>query len=773
MTKKIKEYEKEENSESDEVLSEEEEEEVEGSDEVDDDEDEDTEDSEDEDDEFEDQGSSDDEDLLEQQAIVSDDEDDEDKDDTSDSRQAAVHDAEKSIRTWTVGRERAVQLQKAKAAGSLDVQQFLHIDDLSSDDEDADGNTIGRVPLHWYDAYDHIGYDVSGQKIVKQVKRDRLDIAIDNKDNDSSNRTVYDMYNDRNVVLSDRDLEIIRRLQSGAIAHPEHNDTPDYIDYSSGIKEDMPIMAAPEPKRRFTPSKWETMRVMKIVKAMQEGRFVSSKNKLEEKKSKPPVYMIWNDTEDEVLAESRRYRFHLPAPKIPLPGHAESYNPPPEYLLNEEEKKEMEEQDPAERQYDFLPTPHSCLRHVEGYDNFVKERFERCLDLYLCPRKLKRRLNIDPETLVPKLPKPKELRPFPNDLCLQYLGHSKAVTSIDVSPDGQYLVSGSNDCTVRLWEVDNSLCRQCWKFSDPVLGVFWNPNSAHHLVSVVTGNKVVLIATGTGDRDSSDVLESFLSSSATVIKHGTDESEEESDEVNENDENEKTNESPFASAKWNSIVPGKKDIVEKVHGYVVGPRLEIVFGSPVSSAKWHYRGDYLAVVVPSGGTKSVSVHQISKGKSQYPFKNKSPGSVQSVTFHPSRPFLFVATQQHVKVYNLVEQKLVKRLLSGCKWISSMDLHPSGDHVVIGSYDRRVVWFDMDLASTPYKTLKFHEKAIRGVKYHKKYPLMASASDDGTVHIFHSTVYKYVHEYIRFVFNVTDFTYVYFEFTNEVISLAIR
>ena len=708
----------------------------------------DSEEEEDEDDEFEDQGSSDDEDLLEQQ-MESDDEDDDEKDDPKDTRQEEVHKAEKSVRSWTVGRERALELQKAKAAGNLNVQQFLHIDDLSSDDEEADGNTIGRVPLHWYDAYDHIGYDVSGQKIVKQAKRDRLDIAIDNKDNASSNRTVYDMYNDRDVVLSERDLEIIRRLQSGAFAHPEHNDTPDYIDYFSGIKEDMPIMAAPEPKRRFTPSKWEMMRVMKIVKAMKEGRYVSQEEKLAEKKSKPPVYMIWNDTEDEVLAESRRYRFHLPAPKIPLPGHAESYNPPAEYLLSEDEKKAMEDQDPSERQYNFVPKPHSCLRHVEGYDNFIKERFERCLDLYLCPRKLKRRLNIDPETLVPRLPKPRELKPFPNDLCLQYLGHTKAVNSIDVSPDGQYLISGSSDGTVRLWEVDTSLCRQCWKFDDAVSCVAWNPNTSHHLVFAVTGNKVVLIATGTGDRDSSDILESFLTSAASAISGGDEGSDDESDDADDDDDEEKNDDdadkkvadTPMANAKWQPIVAKKKDVVQKVHDYVIGPRLELVFGAPVTFATWHYRGDYLAATVPTGGAKSVSVHQISKGKSQYPFKKKSPGNVQCISFHPSRPFLFVATQQHVKVYNLVEQKMVKRLLSGCKWISSLDVHQSGDHVIIGSYDRRVVWFDLDLASTPYKTLKFHEKAVRGVKYHRRYPLMASAADDGTVHIFHSTVYK--------------------------------
>ena len=49
----------------------------------------------------------------------------------------------------------------------------------------------------------------------------------------------------------------------------------------------------------------------------------------------------------------------------------------------------MEALDEKERPYNFIPKKHSCLRHVAGYANLVKERFERCLDLYLCPRKLK------------------------------------------------------------------------------------------------------------------------------------------------------------------------------------------------------------------------------------------------------------------------------------------------------------------------------------------------------------------------------------------------
>jgi len=34
---------------------------------------------------------------------------------------------------------------------------------------------------------------------------------------------------------------------------------------------------------------------------------------------------------------SKRYRQHIPAPKLTLPGHSESYNPPPEYLFTKDE----------------------------------------------------------------------------------------------------------------------------------------------------------------------------------------------------------------------------------------------------------------------------------------------------------------------------------------------------------------------------------------------------------------------------------------------------
>lgn len=44
--------------------------------------------------------------------------------------------------------------------------------------------------------------------------------------------------------------------------------------------------------------------------------------------------------------------------------------------------------------------------------------------------------------------------------------------------------------------------------------------------------------------------------------------------------------------------------------------------------------------------QAVLVHQLSKRASQNPFR-KNKGQVQRVAFHPSKPFFFVATQNHV------------------------------------------------------------------------------------------------------------------------------
>lgn len=225
---------------------------------------------------------------------------------------------------------------------------------------------------------------------------------------------------------------------------------------------------------------------------------------------------------------------YIPAPKLKLPGHEESYNPPKEYLPSEvgvggactaagaasqcahgrmagglaharvscpsalslQEERNAQQLLEEEERPAFMPAAYDCLRRVPAYEHFIKERFERCLDLYLCPRTRRKRLIIegalrwdararrrrqagmgcmhcgwwmlpprdtpptpcprnpscrcvhphmchaDPEVLVPKLPKPKDLQPFPVTLAIRYTGHTKPVRSLSTDATGQWLLSG-------------------------------------------------------------------------------------------------------------------------------------------------------------------------------------------------------------------------------------------------------------------------------------------------------------------------------------------
>jgi ribosome biogenesis protein ERB1 len=169
--------------------------------------------------------------------------------------------------------------------------------------------------------------------------------------------------------------------------------------------------------------------------------------------------------------------------------------------------------------------------------------------------------------------------------------------------------------------------------------------------------------------------------------------------------------------------------------------LKIKLHGSISEIAPHWKGDYLATVCPKAQQNNqVIVHSLTKGVSHRPF-GKSKSNVQTVLFHTKKPLMFIVTQTNVWVFDLSKQSMVRKLVSGAKWYSSIDLHPGGDNIICGTYDRRLIWYDLDMGSKPYKTLKYHKKAIRSVKFSKSYPLFASCSDDGGINIFHSMVYS--------------------------------
>lgn len=203
---------------------------------------------------------------------------------------------------------------------------------------------------------------------------------------------------------------------------------------------------------------------MKIVRAIRQGRIVPSKPS----SLKPQFYSIWAEP-------SSSHPPPLPAPKPRLPTHSESYNPPPEYLPTDAERVEWEANEPEDREKDYLPQKYSALRLVPAYDRFIKDRFNRQLDLYLAPRVQRTKLNVDPNSLIPKLPSPHSLKPFPNYRSLRFYHDKGHVRCLSISPDGAWVVSGDEGGVVSLWEANVGREVKRWKFEDKIGALEWCP----------------------------------------------------------------------------------------------------------------------------------------------------------------------------------------------------------------------------------------------------------------------------------------------------------
>lgn len=59
-------------------------------------------------------------------------------------------------------------------------------------------------------------------------------------------------------------------------------------------------------------------------------------------------------------------------------------------------------------------------------------------------------------------------RPFPTTESVQFKGHTERIRSITMSPSGEYFATGSDDHTVRVWEVSSGRCVSMWNFGAPV-----------------------------------------------------------------------------------------------------------------------------------------------------------------------------------------------------------------------------------------------------------------------------------------------------------------
>ena len=127
----------------------------------------------------------------------------------------------------------------------------------------------GNVPRKWYELYDHQGYDIRGQKVGKMESKDELDQFIERQNDKEWWLKIRDELNNKQVKLSKGDMELLQRVRSGKYADKDIDPFDFSIEFEH--KEMIHPFNSDEPKRRFQPSKWERLKINKIVQALKKG----------------------------------------------------------------------------------------------------------------------------------------------------------------------------------------------------------------------------------------------------------------------------------------------------------------------------------------------------------------------------------------------------------------------------------------------------------------------------------------------------------------------
>ncbi|KAF6003811.1 Ribosome bioproteinsis protein 1 [Cyanidiococcus yangmingshanensis] len=139
-----------------------------------------------------------------------------------------------------------------------------------SSESEGELNTIGSVPLRWYDGYEHIGYTRAGQRIPRRFPANALQQLLLSGSEPEQWRTLYDERNDREIQLTDEDVQLLWQYKQRLL--PRLAGSEEVIAWAP--HQPFPLHQCEEPKRRFLPSKHEGARIRKIIRGLEEGRIV-------------------------------------------------------------------------------------------------------------------------------------------------------------------------------------------------------------------------------------------------------------------------------------------------------------------------------------------------------------------------------------------------------------------------------------------------------------------------------------------------------------------
>lgn len=173
---------------------------------------------------------------------------------------------------------------------------------------------IGKIPYGWYDDLKHFGYDKNLDKVTKKKQEDMVTEFIKKAENKDWWRTIRDELNQKDVRLTDKQLHLIDRIRSGKMASQAIAKGNNY-EFTFEHNDPFPLHAHPPAKRNFMPSKWEQMKVNKILAGLISGRIKWSQDE-QEVPEEDKLFDAWGSA-----SSADRGVINIAPMRQKLPGH--------------------------------------------------------------------------------------------------------------------------------------------------------------------------------------------------------------------------------------------------------------------------------------------------------------------------------------------------------------------------------------------------------------------------------------------------------------------
>jgi serine/threonine protein kinase/DNA-binding beta-propeller fold protein YncE len=293
-------------------------------------------------------------------------------------------------------------------------------------------------------------------------------------------------------------------------------------------------------------------------------------------------------------------------------------------------------------------------------------------------------------------------------------GHIGAVHSLSVTADGKYVVSGSDDKTVRVWDLATGQeVRRLTGHQGPVYSV------------AVTANGRQVVSCG---GEYNEMEGEWIDDGVRLWDLGT------GQQVRRFTGHARAVESVAVTPDGQYVVSGSDDKTVRLWELATGQQVRRFTGhaGPVYSVAVTPDGKY---VVSGSGDKTVRVWKLATGKEVRRFTGHESG-VRSVAVTLDGKYIVSGSwDKTVRVWKLATGKEVRRFTGHESGVRSVAVTPGGKYVVSGSEDKTVRLWDL---ATGQEVRRFtgHENFVLAVAVTPDGEYVVSGSRDKTVRLWY-------------------------------------